>query len=297
MTESVVLRSPVLTFEKQVASAAFTIAPERVDELLAIAPTISLVLSNDRNFSIRVNMSTHEVTLPIATQEYLWACGYLFWVLYQEYIAAQLREDKQVDLSTKRTVCDAINLFNWAWNNQAASGVEEWPARLPRPKREGSDEAVSAANELFIAAIAWIIHHEIAHVRAKHPAMHQIYAVKQELEADEMATDWILGKCDDPDLRKKRQLGMVTALLAMQLLDEPPGLDTYVGTHPPTVERLYTCLERAQVDDDAVPRAFAAVALQLQLSQFELSIPLDGSSIQDILGNALLAFRTSQRIS
>lgn len=295
MSETIALRSPVLIFERQIAGAAFTIAPEREHQLEAAVPKFSLALSNDRKFSIRVNMSTHVATLPVATLEYLWACAYLFWVLYQEYIAAQSRDDKQIDLSTKPNVCDAIHVFNWARGNQAASGSEEWPQALPRPKRDGSNEAVSVANELFLAAIAWIIHHEIAHVRAKHPAMHQCYAVKQELEADEMATEWILGKCEDSDKRNKRQLGMVTALLAMQLLDEPSGSDTYVGTHPPTVERLYTCLERAQVDDDAAPRAFAAVVLQLQLSQFDLSIPLDGSSIQDILGNALIAFRTSQR--
>jgi hypothetical protein len=297
MAETVALRSPVLLLEKQVAGAAFAIAPEREHELLGVAPNFSLALSNDRKFSIRVNMSTHEATLPIATLEYLWACAYLFWVLYQEYIAAQQRNHKRIDLSTKRSVCEAIDLFNWARNNQATSGVEAWPKALPRPESNSSDEAVSVANELFLAAIAWIIHHEIAHVRAKHVAMHNIYVVRQEQEADEMATDWILGKCEDPGSRQKRQLGMITALLATQLLDEPPGSDTYVRTHPPTVERLYACLERALVDDDASPRAFAVVAMQLQLSQFDLSIPLDGQSIQDILGDALIKFRTSMRTS
>ena len=295
MTEGLPLRSPVLIFARQIAGSAFAVAPEREEELLAAVPTFSLALSDDKGFYIRVNMSTHEATLPIATLEYLWACAYLFWVIYQEYVAAQERGDKHLDLSNRRYVRGAIDAFNWARNNQAVSGVENWPQTLPRPARKDTDNAVSVANELFLAAVAWIIHHEIAHVRANHPAMHRSYAVKQEVEADEMATDWILGKCNDPGLRKKRQLGMVTALLAMQLLDEPPGADTYVSTHPPTVERLYACLERARVDDDGAPRAFAAVALQLQLSQYELSIPLDGSTIQDILGGALIAFHTSLR--
>lgn len=295
MTESIPLRSPVLIFERQIAGSAFAVAPEREGELLVAAPTFSLALSDDKGFNIRVNMSTHEATLPIATLEYLWACAHLFWVLYQEYIAAQQRGDQQLDLSTRRNVCDAIDVFNWARNNQAVSGVEGWPHELPRPARGDTHNAVSVANELFLVAVAWIIHHEIAHVRARHPAMHRSYAVKQELEADEMATDWILGKCEDPEMSKKRQLGMVTALLAMQLLDEPSGVDTYVSTHPPAVERLYACLEQARVDDDGAPRAFAAVAVQLQLSQYDLSIPLDGSSIQDILAGAFIEFRTSGR--
>lgn len=295
MTESLPLRSPVLIFERQIAGAAFAIAPERDQELLAEAPTFSLALSDDKGFYIRVNMSTHEATLPVATLEYLWACAHMFWVLYQEYIAAQQQGDTQLDLSSRRNVCDAVDIFNWARNNQAVSGVERWPQTLPRPTRETTDSAISVANELFLISVAWIIHHEIAHVRAKHPAMHRNYAVKQEVEADEMATDWILEKCENAELSKKRQLGMVTALLAMQLLDEPPDVDTYVSTHPPTVERLYSCLERARVNDDGAPRAFAAVALQLQLSQYDLSIPLDGSSIQDILAGALIAFHTSRR--
>ncbi|NOT87697.1 MAG: hypothetical protein HOP03_05905 [Lysobacter sp.] len=295
MTEALPLRSPVLIFERQIAGSAFAVAPEREEELLVAAPTFSLALSNDKGFYIRVNMSTHEAILPIATLEYLWTCAYLFWVLYQEYVDAQRRGDEQLDLSARRNVCDAIDVFNWARNNQKISGVEDWPDALPRPSRGGVHDDVSVANELFLVAVAWIIHHEIAHIRAKHPAMHRSYAVQQEIEADEMATDWILSGCEDSELRRKRQLGMVTALLAMQLLDEPLGADTYVSTHPPTVERLYACLDRAQVNDDGVPRAFAAVVLQLQLAQFELSIPLDGSSIQDILAGAMISFHTGRR--
>ena len=260
-----------------------------------MAPKFSLAFSNDSGFNIRVDMSTHEATLPVATLEYLWACAHLLWVLYQEYTAAQERLEEQLDLASRPNVCDAIDVLNWARNNQAVSGVEVWPEALPRPASGATGSAVSVANELFLVAIAWIIHHEIAHVRANHPAMHRTYAVKQELEADEIATDWILDNCQDPAQRKKRELGMVTALLAMQLLDEPSGVETYVRSHPPTVERLYACLERAQVDNDGAPRAFAAVAMQWHLSQYDLSIPLEGTSIQDILTNTLVTFHTSRR--
>lgn len=295
MTENLHPRSPILILQRQIAGCAFAVAPEREKELLAAAPTFSLALSDDRGFYIRVNMSTHEATLPIATLEYIWTCAHLFWVLYQEYIAAQQRGDREIDVSTRRNICDAIDAFNWARNNQAVSGIQRWPDELPVPAREDSDGAIAVANELFLVAVAWIIHHEIAHVRERHPMLHNSYAIRQEIEADEIATDWVLGECHNLELRKKRQLGMVTALMAMQLLDEPPGANTYIGTHPPTVERLYACLERANVDDDGAPRAFAAVALQLQMTQFDLSFPLDGSSIQDILASALITFRTSRR--
>lgn len=296
MTEENSRRSPILILQPQIAGCAFAVAPEREQDLVAGAPTFSLALSDDKGFHIRVNMSTHEATLPIATLEYIWTCAHLLWVLYQEYIEAQQKGESQIDVSTRPSICTALDAFNWARNNQAISGVQRWPEGLPMPARGDCVDAIAVANELFLVAVAWIIHHEIAHVRERHPMLHKSYAIQQEIEADQIATDWVLGECHNPEQRKKRQLGMVTALMAMQLLDEPPGANTYISSHPPTVERLYACLERAKVDDNGVPRAFAAVAMHFQMAQFDLRFPLDGSSIQDVLADALITFRTSRRL-
>ncbi|OOG42678.1 phage exclusion protein Lit family protein [Rhodanobacter sp. C05] len=292
------MRSPILILERAIAGSAFSIAPERGAELAGARDSegFSLALSDDRHFSIRVNTVTHEATLPIATLEYLWCCAYIFYVMYQEYVKAQSSGMSTLDLASVPRVVRAIRVLNWAARNMRESGVRKWPMAAPRPKKYpkyASDAHV--ANEIFLAAIAWIIHHEIAHVRLQHIKMHAIYTIQQEREADLAATDWILHSPRNADEAQKRQLGMVTAILAMQLLDEPKGDNSYVSSHPAAAERLDYVLDRAKVADDSVVCGFAAATMQYHLTQLGIKQELDGTSIRDILAGFMLAFTTAGR--
>lgn len=284
-------RSPVLALRDAIAASPFNVAPERALSLPTVAPHFALALSNDRKFNVRVNTETHEATLPIATLEYMWACTHLLLGLYEAFEGGQHQGDQVLDLGNDRDFCTRLDLFNWALNNMLDDGQRSWPADAARP----ADGVQSLTDELFLVAIGWILHHEIAHVRSNHQRAHRLYTVQQESEADAKAVDWIFGACTDPQMLTKRQLGMTIALLAMQFLDEPTNGDTYIGTHPPTSERIFVCLNRAQTDPDGLAYSLCSIAMHFQLGQHALTSGLDGPSFQAILDEALVTFRTSRR--
>lgn len=290
-------QSPILALQNSIAASAFNIAPERAVDLAGEPELskLSLAISDDRGFRIRVDTSTQEVTLPIASLEYLWSCAYLFWILYQEYTKAQSAGDTQLDLSKSGAAANALDVFNWARRNLDLPGQVPWP-QGPRPLAAPAyGSAEHASNELFLSAVAWIIHHEIAHVRTKDSSLGKAFSIQEERDCDHSATDWITAKCNLPEELQKRHMGMVAAIMAMQYLDEPQGSDTYVGSHPKSVERLHYCLDKACATDDSAVCAFAAVALQLHAAQLNIQTPLEGTSIRDILAGLQIAFATEGR--
>jgi hypothetical protein len=178
------------------------------------------------------------------------------------------------------------------------SGIEPWPDtnNVPMPVNDpphGSD--VHVANELFLSAIAWIFHHEISHVVLKHTAAETTYSTHQEKEADLRATDWILSFSRQPTESRKRGFGIATAIMTMLYLEKPGDSDVYVSRHPPAVQRLDYCLQKAGAWNDIHICSFTAVALQFLLAQWGIHQRLDGTSEQEILRNFMVSFATNGR--
>ncbi len=287
------MSSPINSYIESISSAAFNIAPERDEELNQINQLYKykLVLSSETGFGIRVNINSHNITLPIAALEYLWCCSYLFWVMYQEYSETQRLGKSIFDPNKATKTKKALDLLNWSVSNMENHGSDAWPTALPKPTTD--DPILShtkAATELFLAAIGWILHHEMSHVALKHFGLNIHYSVQQEKESDLEATHWILDKSSICLETQKRILGIVTALLAIQLLELPGRTSCYIKSHPPAIERLDYCLGEAKVGDNDTTCAFATVALQFHLSQFGASAELDGASIRDILRTFMIAY-------
>ncbi|HWR96353.1 MAG TPA: phage exclusion protein Lit family protein, partial [Arenimonas sp.] len=129
----------------------------------------------------------------------------------------------------------------------------------------------------------------------KHGSSHAIYSIQQEKEADLHATEWILKSSNIAQETQKRQLGIVIAIMALQFVDEPKGSNTYIQSHPSSIERLDYCLDKANAADDSLICAFASTALQFHLSQFDIQANLDGTSIRDVLSGFMVAFATKGR--
>ena len=84
-------RSPILLFDKAVSASLLAIAPERagdLDQMLAVHNFHIEIVDEDK-FGVRVILATHKIYLPIAAMEYVWAQCLRFWVVTQEYQAAQ----------------------------------------------------------------------------------------------------------------------------------------------------------------------------------------------------------------
>jgi hypothetical protein len=91
------MRSPICNLESYIAGVAFNIAPERGADMVTLRDTYGLTFelvdkkdSEDASENvIAIYVTTGVIRLPISALEYLWACTYHYWVVTQEYAAAQ----------------------------------------------------------------------------------------------------------------------------------------------------------------------------------------------------------------
>lgn len=285
------MRSPIVQLQTAIAGAPFRIAPEREHELgdWIDGEGVTLDLIDQKGFTFHVYTQRKEIQTSIATLEYLWATSHTHLVLYDEYAKAQLRGDTQFDTGGNHRSRSALDLSRWAMHNVFSDGLQPWPESLIKPQAEpehGSD--VHTANELFLCAFAWMMHHELAHVRLGHTSITS-RSLQEEKEADVEATRWILSKCHDSKQAQKRTYGMVAAILALKAISSSSGSGV-MHTHPPTFERLDYCLNESGVDPDNEAYAFAACVMQIQLASRGVSIAHDGKNFREIYSEYLYEF-------
>lgn len=285
-------RSPVLELENAIAGCAFRIAPERENELAELRDVnnLTIALVDEPGFNIRVRLPEREVVMNIAALEFLWASAHAHMILYNEYCRAQRSGSTTFDTGGTDRSRKAMKLLAWAGQNILSNGTDLWPKALPRPTRfptEKSDGHVT--NELFLCALAWIIHHEIAHIRLNHQALVTACSIAEEKDADVAATKWILDKSMVVQESRKRTFGIAAAILALQGFRSS---DQFISlkTHPSTFERIDYCLTAAGVPEDDEVFAFAAVTMQIQLACRGIDRRFDGSTFRELYSEYLVEF-------
>jgi hypothetical protein len=144
------------------------------------------------------------------------------------------------------------------------------------------------ANELFRYALGWTLHHEIAHVRLRHPNAHSILSRDEERSADLHATTWLLEHAPDAQQKRVRTFGAIVGILALDTFEAMLG-DPAKNTHPKAYERLAYCLNCYDAPDDDEAFAFALCGMQYNLQQRGSTSSLDGSSFRDILNDYLVS--------
>jgi hypothetical protein len=112
-----------------------------------------------------------------------------------------------------------------------------WPAGLPVPQAAAKPGAFDwYANNLFLAATGWVLLHEIAHIRLGHgggAGRHD--SLRQEREADDWATRWVLEGAPADLTKEFRVLSIAVGLVWLAVLD---GVRRGSTTHPHAWERL-----------------------------------------------------------
>lgn len=284
--------SPILQLESAIADAPFRIAPERGKELgdWCEEEGVHLDIVGRPGFTFHVYPSEKKVQTSIASLEFLWSTAYVHLVLYDEYAQAQQRGDQTFDTGGTQRSAEALDLAKWAVGNLFDSGKQRWPDSFVKPVSDPVHHSdVHVANELFLSAFAWIMHHELAHIRLGHGAAITSRSQEEEKEADVAATRWILEKCHDSKQLQKRTYGVVAAILSLKAIANP-GTRDVLQTHPPTFERIDYCLSEADIDDENEAYAFSACIMQIQLASRGVSVAHDGSSFKEIFSEYLIEF-------
>lgn len=288
------MRSPICHLFSAINSSPFKIAPEKEQDLKTIVDDKKIIISvvSEPGFNIRVRKNesnnSHEIVLTVASLEYIWAFSNFFWVFTQEYSKSQKNNDEHFDLTGKNRLKKSDELLKWARKNLQTTGCESWPKKCPKPEAylQGSED-LQVASEIFLCAIAWILHHEISHVVLQHPLVTTAFSTQEEREADSHATKWILGNLYEsaPEL-KKRALGIATAVLCIQSL-EVENYFCLQNIHPAAYERIYSNISCYPVGNEELIEALCTVMLQYLFHGKNINVNLDGESFSSILGDLL----------
>lgn len=288
------MRSPICNLENQIAGAPFMSAPEK--EALCAEQRdnfrVFFVLVDERRFGVRVRKDeacNHEIVLPIAALEYLWAFSHYCWILTQEYAEAQKNGNSYFDCVGSERLKSSFTLLEWAKHNLANSGIDRWPDIGPRPRlsptSHGDDEHV--ASELFLCSLAWMLHHEIAHIVLDHPFLNTSLSESEERAADEFATKWLLSGLEENDPRlKKRALGVAVAVLCLQSL-EVGSVTCLRNTHPAAHDRIFKNISSYKCGNEEVIEAICTIVLQYLFHNTGVAANINGSTFSEILGDLL----------
>lgn len=179
-----------------------------------------------------------------------------------------------IDINSNPELQQAGDLLSWAtsvdWQieaegKQRQTPLPDWPESLPRPIEspfKASNEDV--ADKLFVSAVGFILHHELAHIQFGHTKSNGVESILNEKDADRAAAKWLLDglEADDKEF-VQRIFGIAVALLWTATLEA--YVPSSGETHPPGYDRLYQILSLF-VDDDWHPVwSFVSIALKMHL--------------------------------
>ena len=270
------MQSPIRhLMENHVAGSVFTIAPERIAEFDVSLDNFDLIFTNERPWKFCVDPKTREIFLSRGAIELIWCASLAHFLFYTRLIQGKkFDQPVEIDPNSDERVSNALKLLRWAIKCQLDGDTgDNWPPNLPTPEKvpvKESDENV--ADELCLVTCAFLLHHELAHLRAGHAAFtkqqlqdptNAALSVAQEKEADIEAAEWVLAGIDvESPMFVKRMLGCVHGfLLATAMGFYGWGLGG--KTHPYSYDRLTSLLKRLLGNDPHVTKGFAFAVLDL----------------------------------
>lgn len=263
-----------------------SIAPEREIELQEVIRKRNVTFQfcdNEEKLVFRAYPFMGVIQIQTKCILRLWATAYGHFKVYNKIADFKTIGFSQstIDLKSQADLEPARRLLTWATGVDCmikkASLEKLFPTPLPEPypanapepfclyNQWGSDEHV--ADELTLVALAFILHHELAHIRLSHSETGQSDLDRViEKEADQQAASWVLGSLTDEvdDRFIKRILGVVIGLgwLASHTAYIP---ETDQDSVPPAYDRLFQVVEKFVTDPSHVAWAMTAVILALHM--------------------------------
>lgn len=265
------MKSPIrFLMNKHVGDSVFKIAPEREREFGTTLTNFDLIYCNERPWKFCANPKTREIFVSRGAIELIW-CASLGHLLFYERLIQGKRFDKptQIDPQSDPEVRDALALLRWSLNCQLTKdNSDDWPPHLPCPLETTSKESnENFADEMCLVSCAFLLHHELAHIRHQHIADESgDWSLSQEKEADIAAAEWILDRINPADKKfVKRMLGIVQAFLLATAFGLYRG-NLGGNSHPFSYDRLTSLLDRfhGYFSHDIKAFAFAVLDLYFQ---------------------------------
>lgn len=284
--------SPIYGLKKSLARAPFRVTPERAIELSDwgnendVALKIVDVDDSTLGFMFQVDTQSKLISTSIESLEYLWSCVQMHMVFYLKYDEAQGSDSNSFDWANDPMTIGAIERFELSSDNLfSKKRINIWTNCQLIPPVNRLVETDTAIEELYLCCFAWIVHHELAHIRRGHGCFTAALSVTEEKEADRDALEWIVN-IECPEKQKtKRMMSAVSALIA--LLELPMSRQkSRLDSHPATYERLDCCLNMFNLKENHEIYRYTAMVLQVHLARLGI-YPVASGTYKEIYSEFL----------
>lgn len=246
------------------------VAPENADHLLQMLRGVTLRVSPVERFELSVVYDT--IVISVGALGAFWLGALAHWCLHE----GAKGKDPRSPINAQEAARRCINLLRERYNlAQAFEGLA-----VPLPASiSNSREAPDVASELVLFGLAYVLHHELAHLRLGHVGDNRA----EEWAADEAALDFCVGSASDTDQITKRMAGIISAKTLIAVSDWVRWTELGQGseTHPPGAARLRIALDRyAKVFSPEKVWPFACTCLIAHADQFGMIHAPSGSAWQ-----------------
>lgn len=255
------LMDPLFQLAKR---APFNIAPERgknLSEEVFVKGRWKLITTHgEANFYAYPVEA--KVTASYAGLASLWCLSYAAFHISD--IASRLQ--RQIDTGAKHfdigKFCAELQIYQYInYARDLFHSDREWPSSLKIPNVSAMFETPEGrVNNIFFGALSWILLHEIGHVHLKHEKDIPVdQRLRQEFQADNFATCWILDEAGFGIQREFRVLVVCVALSWLFLNEEKLGQGR---DHPAAITRFQESVAKFEMGERSAGLENAAYVLK-----------------------------------
>lgn len=155
---------------------------------------------------------------------------------------------------------DTLALIKYA--KSLVPSFDDWPDGLPIPQDSETNPYAKLANMIMPIATDVILCHELAHLTLNHT---KDGGIKQEVEADNIAINWILNQAREE--YPVKELAVMTAFVTMILIDA--NADKEGQIHPSSFDRMINYLEDLKIDGNDVLWVLAILTYRAWENSFD----------------------------
>jgi hypothetical protein len=158
------MRSPLTVLEPQIRAAVFRAAPSKAEHLAKLFDErgVTLDFVPDSGMHIHAYIEQPRIEAGWPALETLWCASYAYIALYQTRYASQQMNAHRFHIGSHELSLGR-DLYDWSLDRLKGVRAPDWPADLPLPTRAPSADFDKLVLELFLVAVAWILHHECGH--------------------------------------------------------------------------------------------------------------------------------------
>jgi len=224
----------------------FNIAPERAEDLARMFGSGEWSMTahgSKAEFWARVDQKAIHVTW--AGLASLWCLAHVALAITQlgsmASRSARTKDATAVDFGREWHELNLLAYVDYA--KRLIRADESWPIGLDLPNAQApASSTAGRLNNLFFGALSWILLHEIGHVHHGHEAIIAAdQSVRQEAQADDFATGWVLDDAGSGLSREFRSMMVITALAWLFLFESVGGQSS---THPPVIKRFHAAVAK-----------------------------------------------------